>query len=366
MVTLVCLCKFVCCHIVCVYLSSESPATDKENLPSIDRPNALISRGLPESIVNGDSGILGKRRSSEKVDNDVPEINSDVVKRQKVDHISNLNSVSSHLTATANGDLVTCKDQATNVSQNSVGRDIAAEFDSLFSPEVILEFFNESSPDNALPVTATSGNATSAELTITTTSSVLTTTHTVMSAGTVACSGSTGCAAVQTEHPLPHNSSPADNKERLMLGLFGGVDYNHSNPTTPAAPRTPTTGVGRIPTAGEGRTPTAGVGRTPTAGVGRTPTAGVGRTPTAGVGRTPTAGVGRTPTAGVGRTPTAGVGRTPTAGVEGTPTAGVEGTPTTNRALQGEQEQHIDSELGEEDEEGLKRAMEESMKEQVK
>ena len=278
--------------------SYSSSGNDKENLPSSEGPlsvesfptgpgphsSAVGSRTISSS---GSSGrILGKRRGSESfVQEFATHGNRDVVKKQRVDQVSvstsscvqpstagpvvASGSVAQARTSLADGGpcstngprlsgcgVVTSGDASTTAvssgrdgsadnsantdvkySQSSVGRDIAAEFDSLFSPEILLQLDNDPQltlgSSNAPPETTTPTVGSSAGLTDSTTSVPANThggsgdsrTTTQLPAGVSSETSTGGVASSVTEHPLPsapHKKAAAD-VESLMLGLFGGV-----------------------------------------------------------------------------------------------------------------------------------------------
>ena len=125
--------------------------------------------------------------------------------------------------------------------QNSVGRDIAAEFDSLFSPEVIFEFEKDSSFTSDSPMTATAATATNSVNTatasigcsITATNGVPITACAVTPLSTHA--NPTRHTAIQTEHPLPHSAeSRTPDKGTFAPGLFGGVSRGRPTPSESA------------------------------------------------------------------------------------------------------------------------------------
>ena len=307
-------------------------AENKENFPSsrgAERhfPSEPNPPGCVPPFVSGESAILGKRGSGEMLDvaQETTQSGCDVVKKQKIEHVSSSNSDCRHMSSDTtkmdcSGALVVgsgtsvvnsgarsadnCSTSATtscsttvsfgsfvappltnsstmvssscNTSgngttgcggrgmvnnttrdggqsgatsdlkcrQNSVGRDIAAEFDSLFSPEVIFEFDNNSSFTSTSPTMATAATTTntvdtattSTKCSTTTTDSVPVTTCAVMplsTRGKTAGDSSTSCASMQTEHPLPPSAdSKTPNKGTFSPGLFGGVSCSSSTSTT--------------------------------------------------------------------------------------------------------------------------------------
>lgn len=288
--------------------SSSSSCDNKENLLSstkgINQPFPKDdfqpgSNHQGESVVGTvNSSILGKRRSSERLDDVVkePGEHCDVMKKQKNEQVSVSQSSSARMLSCdsicTDGSSVASMDAAcgdcvgpvtdhhtsgmvtsdiasvgsrhgtaaeskatsadTKYSQNSVGRDIAAEFDSLFSPEVLFEFDDNSlvatTSNKALPndhTTAVTSIATTNSTTVASISQpMISFSNAIMpqSASIETTSGETDSGDAATiqciEHPLPlstqaisDNSASNNEQDSLMLGLFGGVSCTNSSPT---------------------------------------------------------------------------------------------------------------------------------------
>ena len=278
--------------------SSTSTATEgtdqlppRENFPA--EPGQLCS-----AVGSVDGRVPGKRRSSESVVQDrvvEPGEGEIAVKKQRLDEVSV--SVDSRVQPTTTGPVVSCSTSlqtytsvsSSNVSlrncfpmgssdfntcgsnsntvvsssqcavsrqddsvstcvssngqQNSVGRDIVAEFDSLFSPEVLLQLdkdpqltalpstdpstvtdsTNCSSTRDSVATHTDSGASCCGDMSITTTSTVASQpTSTLVSLADAITHSS---ITVQSEHPLTHVSHKemGSSEECSMLGLFGGV-----------------------------------------------------------------------------------------------------------------------------------------------
>ena len=270
--------------------SSIAGSDNKENFPSSTEANNPASKRdfpQPENIcvVDGDRGILGKRRSGENLEDDI-ENNCDVLKKQKIDCVSISDSVTAHATETivstpirpsasgnrvntqvapsgvssgtefngfvsTTGHSVTTSNTSTaasttlggagedrrgdtdcDYSQSSVGRSIAAEFDSLFSPEVIFEFDNNTSfttSADTMKPTAVMMSSTTSDKGSTIASDGVPLVAQAEVPLPVRTSGSvTESVVTQTEHPHARSTLTSD-EENLMLGLFGGVDCNKSS-----------------------------------------------------------------------------------------------------------------------------------------
>ena len=286
--------------------TSSSSADDKENLPSSSKgtsqafPGEAFHLGIHRhelAVGNTSSLVLGKRRSSERLDG-VEQVSweqsdHDVTKKQKTeqqvsvsqsassqllsggitqnssdgavgDHHTSISGVASSGTGTRDSGRqsvadtragkLTASDDPT-YSQSTVGRDIAAEFDSLFSPEVLFEFDNNSplttttnvAVSNTCTTIATSTSSAAQCTTVASSNQSVTSSHVVRPqvamSGTASCetasehastrhpgSGGTGSAAQHSEHPLPQPGSDNNEQESLMLGLFGGVSSTRSTP----------------------------------------------------------------------------------------------------------------------------------------
>ncbi|CAI8015065.1 hypothetical protein GBAR_LOCUS9374 [Geodia barretti] len=136
-------------------------------------------------------------------------------------------------------------------SQNSVGRDIAAEFDSLFSPEILLKLDNDPQLKggpcgDALPVT-TSPTVEKSSVAKPTNASA-TSTITPLPPGSLTDAHTRGVSSSETERPLSSERTKG-NEDGLMHGLFGGVaseDYSKCR-----SERTPTRDLPRRARAGQ-------------------------------------------------------------------------------------------------------------------
>ena len=300
----------LCCVAVCRAAETPSTSDNKENLPSSSTSStAGAGQDLPVEIFpateqpggpaigNSSSGgrILGKRRGTESVVQE-GQWEREFVKKLRVDEVSV--SVASRVQPTTSGPavdtggctalsqtsssigfipltssglvtcgtsstgLVTCGTSSTAVvssgremvagtdntnadvdySQNSVGRDIAAEFDSLFSPEVLLQLDNFSQVTSTIASSAPPATTTSdtTRFTGTTDSGAVTTMHSTASVSTSGTASSTvvqpplnntlvvsggNPTTDQSECTLPRGdrANGTVEEERLMLGLFGGV-----------------------------------------------------------------------------------------------------------------------------------------------
>ena len=278
---------------------SGSCCDDKENLPSSTEGTTTTANqsppgeNLPASSALGNNGesssrVLGKRRGSESIEQEfgVQYCSSDcngAVKKQRVDHQVSVSVISCeqlpashHLDSAAQSDardspssnnppLKTDSCFVTNgtgsiaavsnskdfvsgstshdvvgYSQNSVGRDIAAEFDSLFSPEILLTLDNDPQLGvgscNTLPSTTVTNSV--AQSTQASTTSTYTTSLPPRSSSNAPAVSSV--AGAETEHPLPSacerttcNEMVVGDENGLMLGLFGGVAFeNLSRPNS--------------------------------------------------------------------------------------------------------------------------------------
>lgn len=132
-------------------------------------------------------------------------------------------------------------------SQSSVGREIAAEFDALFSPEVIFEFENNSSFTTTTTTTMTTTAAMTTDIldaAMDTSSSVLpVTTHVAQSADTrMMVDEYSGCVPMQRELPHPTQTTASERvtqRHKCTPGLFGGVacgSLTHSTTETEIRP----------------------------------------------------------------------------------------------------------------------------------
>lgn len=306
------MCVSLIMHMCTVHLlNREATATsmgpdDKENLPSSGGLNEKSTRGNipPEvtplgSVSLAGCGVLGKRRSSEDLEDVMQETlrnSCDVMKKQKLS-VSDSVSTNIPVCASNNGTEVynvpsnggsdpllvngggvvpdTClaTGSSTGTSQNpggnssppicgrgvasdatphpssfgtqdrtashpeysqsSVGREIAAEFDALFSPEVIFEFENNSSFTTTTTTTMTTTPTTTTtpamatdilDAAMDTSLSVPVTTHVAQSADPRMMYS--GCVPMQREHPLPTQTNASQRvtqRDKCTPGLFGGV-----------------------------------------------------------------------------------------------------------------------------------------------
>jgi hypothetical protein len=140
-------------------------------------------------------------------------------------------------------------------SQNSVGRDIAAEFDSLFSPEILLKLDNDpqlkGGPcSDALPV-KTSPTVEKSSVAKPTDASA-TSTVTPLPPGSLTDAHTQGVTSTETERPLSSGRTKG-NEDGLMHGLFGGVaseDYSkcrsERTPTRDLPPRARASQSGKV------------------------------------------------------------------------------------------------------------------------
>ena len=300
------------CNAVCRTTNSSGSCCDgKENLPSTEGtdqrgpprenlPTTPQPGELQNSALGSEEGsrILGKRRGSESIEQEFAACGRDcnVVKKQKVDYdhqVSvSLNSTTqlpaSHQLAVSSdspaqttskgpfytnnpplqslqssmntgvgsttvvpndlvGENTTTNDAS--YSQNSVGRDIAAEFDSLFSPEILLKLDNDlqlkGGPcGDALPVT-TSPTVEKSSVAKPTNASA-TSTIAPLPPGSLTDAHTRGVTS--SERPLSSERTKS-NEDGLMHGLFGGVaseDYSKCR-----SERTPTRDLPRRARAGQ-------------------------------------------------------------------------------------------------------------------
>jgi hypothetical protein len=297
--------------------SSGSCCDDKENLPSTEgtdqcgppRENLTTTPQpgeLQSSALGSEEGsrILGKRRGNESIEQEFAACGRDcnVVKKQKVNYDHQVSvSLSSTAQLPASHQLAVSSDspaQSTtqgpfytnnpplqslqssmntgvgsttvvpndlvkentttndgSYSQNSVGRDIAAEFDSLFSPEILLKLDNDpqlkGGPcSDALPV-KTSPTVEKSSVAKPTDASA-TSTVTPLPPGSLTDAHTQGVTSTETERPLSSGRTKG-NEDGLMHGLFGGVaseDYSkcrsERTPTRDLPPRARASQSGKV------------------------------------------------------------------------------------------------------------------------
>ena len=313
-----CICLDATRNIVCNAFcrttnSSSSCCDDKENLPSSEDTHKPSPREIfptepwrqGSALGNEESSrILGKRRGNDSIEQEFAAEHggncSDVVKKQRVEQVSvsvgpcvqlpttdvAVSSVSTAHSATDNNSpsvkncpLVSSRGVVTsgsslttvvpsgssvvpsgrdlvshtanpagnegNYSQNSVGRDIAAEFDSLFSPEILLKLDNDPQLKvgscDVLPVTTTVSTAACSAADCSTTSAVSATSTCAVTEHPQRLLTDTITTSAPNEHPLPttHHEKTMGDEIGLMQGLFGGVASDgHSGCTGPE--KTPT------------------------------------------------------------------------------------------------------------------------------
>lgn len=282
-------------------------ADEKENLPSSGGANEKSPRGnISEPTPLGSEGcsVLGKRRSTEELEDVMQETmqnSCDVIKKQKISHSDSVSANipvcarnngtedysgpsiggsgpplvngggvvpsngsaaesscgSSHNTSGSSSSTAWSRRVASDTtplprslvtqdrtashpeySQSSIGREIAAEFDSLFSPEVIFEFENNSS------FTATTTTTTTNDIlnvAMDTSLSVPMTTHIVQLADTrMTVDEHSGCVPMQRDHHLPTASERVSQRDKCRTpGLFGGVACGGLTPSIAEAEMRP-------------------------------------------------------------------------------------------------------------------------------
>lgn len=190
--------------------TSVAGSDNKENLPSSRGPNEKFPvETFPTELnpvvsvpltTNGDSGVLGKRRSGEKL-GDVQEISCDVMKKQKIEHVLNSDSVSSPMPVCAS-------DTSTAGLMDCSGTSVVNSGTSVFNSGAVVVSNNSvvNSPTSAVD----SGSSVSfVEPMVTTSHSMAISGQSIVSTGWVTSSGdsttiSSGRGVVNHTTPLPY------------------------------------------------------------------------------------------------------------------------------------------------------------------